>query len=95
MGHISKDTLIKTQRSTRGITSVKQGVDTLCSGCMKSKQRVMTFPSRSLMKTTRVLERMHMNVTRLLRALSHGGAMYVLTLVDEYSRYVVTYFIKN
>ncbi|KAG3115761.1 hypothetical protein PI125_g5246 [Phytophthora idaei] len=55
----------------------------------------MAFPSRSLTKTTRVLERMHMNVTRLLRALSNGGAMYVLTLVDEFSRYLVTYFIKN
>ena len=30
-----------------------------------------------------------------MRTLSKGGAKYVLTIVDDYSRYVVAYFMKN
>ncbi|KAG3120253.1 hypothetical protein PI125_g1338 [Phytophthora idaei] len=95
MGHLSKDALAKTQRVTTGIPSVRKGIDTLCGGCMKGTQTVTAFPSRSTTKTKRVLELVHTDVVRPMRTPSKGGAKYVLTFVDDYSRYVVAYFMKN
>ena len=89
------DVLIKTQRSTNDIPVVKQGIETLCGDCMKGKQTVASFPSRLLTKTSRVLELVHTDVMGPMRTLSKGGAKYVLTLVDDYSRYVVAYFLKK
>ena len=62
---------------------------------MKGKQTVASFPSRTLTKTSRVLELVHTDVMGPMRTLSKGGAKYVLTIVDDYSRYVVAYFMKN
>ena len=45
MGHPSKDALLKPQRSTKGIPTIKLGTETLCVGCLKRKQTVSTFPS--------------------------------------------------
>ena len=56
MGHPRKDELIKTQRSTRGIPTIKIGTGKLCVGCLKGKQTVATFSSHSMTKTTRVQE---------------------------------------
>nr|CAI72292.1 putative polyprotein [Phytophthora infestans] len=95
MGHLNKDALTKTQRSTIGIPHVKNGNETLCGGCMKGKQTVTTFPSRSLTRTTRVLELVHTDVMGPMRTISKGGAKYVLTFVDDYSRFVVAYFMKS
>ncbi|CEG35678.1 retrovirus-related pol polyprotein from transposon tnt 1-94 [Plasmopara halstedii] len=84
MGHTSKDTLVKTQRSTKGIPNIKQNEQTLCAGCLKGKQTVTAIPSRSITKTTGVVERVHTDVMKPMRAFSKGGAKYYLTFVDDY-----------
>ena len=94
MGHPSKDALIKTQSYTNGIPAVKQGIEKLCGCCMKVKQTVTSFPSRSVTKTSHVLELVHTDVMGPMRTLSKGGAKFVLTLVDDFSRYVVAYILK-
>ena len=95
MGHPNKDALLKTQRSTKGIPLIKQGTEILCGGCLKGKQTVSTFPSRSMTKTTRVLERVHTDIMGPMRTPSKGGAKYALTFVDDYSRYVSIFLIKS
>ena len=62
---------------------------------MKGKQTVDTFPYRSSSKTSRVLELVHTDVMGSMKKPSKGGAKYVLTFVDDYSCYVVTYFLKR
>ncbi|GMG18092.1 unnamed protein product [Phytophthora fragariaefolia] len=95
MGHPNKDALIETQRATNGIPAVGQAFTTLCGGCMKGKQTVAAFPSRSGTKTSRVLELVHTDVMGPMKTPSKGGAKYVLTFVDDFSRYVVAYFLKK
>ncbi|OWZ12825.1 polyprotein [Phytophthora megakarya] len=53
---------------------------------MKEKQTVSVFPERSLSKTGRVGSN---------RNAFEGWSIYVLPFVDDYSRYVVGYFLKN
>ncbi|GMF50845.1 unnamed protein product [Phytophthora fragariaefolia] len=65
------------------------------SSCVNWGNTVATFPSRSRMKTSRVLELVHTDVMGPMKTPSKGGMKYVLTFVDDFSRYMVTYFLKK
>uniref|UniRef100_H3H572 Polyprotein n=2 Tax=Phytophthora ramorum TaxID=164328 RepID=H3H572_PHYRM len=95
MGHLNKDALAKTQRATTGMPTLDHKSMTICGGCMKGKQTVAHFPSRSLSKTTKVLQLVHTDVMGPMKTKSKGGARYVLTFVDDYSKYIVAYFITK
>lgn len=95
MRHPSEDSLYKTRHARNGMPVVKQGIKTLCGGCLKGKQTVTVFPSHSLSRTSCVLELVHMDVMGPMRTISKGGARYILTLVDDYSRYAVAFMLKN
>ncbi|KAE8963744.1 hypothetical protein PR002_g29190 [Phytophthora rubi] len=62
---------------------------------MKGKQTVEAFPKRSKTKISRVLELVHTDVMGPMKSTSKGGAKYILTFVDDFSRYVVAYFLKK
>lgn len=70
--------------------------DEVCSGCMKGKLSVTKFPksAKSSVKTQRVLALVHSDVMGPMNVKSAGGARYVLTFIDDYSRYTVVYFLK-
>ncbi|CEG46980.1 polyprotein [Plasmopara halstedii] len=55
----------------------------------------MAFPSRSMTKTTCVLERVQADVMGPMRTSSKGDAKYNFTLVDNFSRYVAISIIKS
>ncbi|KAE9022411.1 hypothetical protein PF011_g4504 [Phytophthora fragariae] len=93
--HGSFNACAKTQRATNGIPGVGQAFLTLCGGCMKGKQAVEAFPKRSKTKTSRVLELVHTDVMGPMKSTSKGGVKYILTFVDDFSRYVVAYFLKK
>uniref|UniRef100_A0AAV1TS81 Polyprotein n=1 Tax=Peronospora matthiolae TaxID=2874970 RepID=A0AAV1TS81_9STRA len=95
LGHPNQDALDKTRHATNGIPAVGQPPQSLCGGCMKGKQTVAKFPHCSSSKTSRVLELVHTDMMGPMNNPSKGGAKYVLTFVDDYSRYVVAYFLKK
>ncbi|OWZ01945.1 Integrase, catalytic core protein [Phytophthora megakarya] len=88
MGHLNEDSLEKTQQGANGMPKTRPTVKTLCGGCMKGKQMVTHFPSRSRTTTSRPLELVHTDVMGPMKTKSKGGARYVLVFVDDYSRYV-------
>ncbi|OWZ20504.1 Rve-domain-containing hypothetical protein [Phytophthora megakarya] len=49
----------------------------------------------SLMTTTRPLELVHTDVMGPMKTKSKGGARNVLVFMDDYSRYIVTYFLNK
>ncbi|OWY91846.1 Rve-domain-containing hypothetical protein, partial [Phytophthora megakarya] len=95
MGHLNEDSLEKTRQVTTGMPKTRPTVKTLCGGCMKGKQTVTHFPSRSRTTTSRPLELVDTNVMGPMKTKSKGGARYVLVFVDDYSRFVVTYFLNK
>ena len=78
MVHLTKDALMKMQRSTTGMPMMDHKSMKLCGGCMKGKQTVAYLPSRSLSKTTKVLQLVHTDVMGPLKTKSTGGAWYVV-----------------
>ncbi|KAL4116577.1 hypothetical protein PRIC2_012029 [Phytophthora ramorum] len=95
MGHMNKDALAKTQCATTGMPMMDRKSMTLCGSCMKGKQTVEHFPSRSMSKTTKVLQLVHTDVMGPMKTKLKGGARYVLTFVDDYSKYVTAYIISK
>lgn len=95
LGHPSYENYSRTQHTTEGLPEVKQDVEGLCGGCLKGKHTVAAFPRYSQSSTTRVLELVHTDVMGPMQTKSNGGAKYVVTFVDDFSRYVIAYFLKS
>nr|CAI72268.1 putative polyprotein [Phytophthora infestans] len=74
---------------------VRNRIGSLSDGCMKGKQTVTAFLSRSMTKTTRVFKRLHTDAMGSMRTRWKDGAKYVPMSLDDYSRYVVVYCMKN
>ncbi|OWZ24416.1 Integrase, catalytic core protein [Phytophthora megakarya] len=89
MGHLNEDSLEKTRQVTTGMPKTRSTVKTLCGGCMKGKQTVTHFPSRSRTTASRPLVLVHTDVMGPMKTKSKSGARYVLVFVDDYSRYVL------
>ncbi|KAJ0389438.1 hypothetical protein P43SY_011659 [Pythium insidiosum] len=56
---------------------------------------VAQFPQASTTKTSRVLELVHTDVIGPMNTASAGGSKYVLSFVDDFSRHVTLYFLRN
>ena len=79
----------------RGLKDVKFEKDKLCSARQADKQVANTYPTKSFMSTTRVLELLHMNLFRPITYKSLGGNLYCLMIVDDYSRYTWVFFLHD
>ena len=62
---------------------------TTCKACVEGKQGRLPFPS-SASVTTRPLELVHADVVGKMPCASVGGSLWVLTIMDDYSRYGAT-----
>ncbi|GMF33018.1 unnamed protein product [Phytophthora lilii] len=71
--------------------------EVVCSGCMKGKLPVTKFPKtvKAKVKSQHVLALVHNDVMGPMNVKTVGGARYVLTFVDDFSRYTTVYFLKN
>ena len=65
-----------------------------CTTCLKSKCTTKPFSS-SENRATELLEIIHTDICGPVNVNSSGGARYILTFIDDYSRYVFVYFLKN
>ncbi|CAN1140144.1 Retrovirus-related Pol polyprotein from transposon TNT 1-94 [Linum perenne] len=65
-----------------------------CETCHFSRQKRLSFPSSSTI-TSYPFELLHSDIWGPLNVKSHDGFSYFLTIVDDYSRAVWTYLMKN
>lgn len=57
-----------------------------CIGCLQGKQVAMSFPKCVAKRATSPLELVHTDVCGPMPVCSYGGARYLLTFTDDYSR---------
>ena len=69
----------------------------ICEGCVTGKSSITTFPksSHGEVKTTSLLQLIHSDVMGTMETKSQGGARFVVTFLDDFSRYVVAYYIAH
>ncbi|GJS22712.1 retrovirus-related pol polyprotein from transposon TNT 1-94 [Tanacetum coccineum] len=66
-----------------------------CNACKIGKQAHASHKAKNIVSTTRCLKLLHMDLFGLSAVRSYRGNLYTLVIVDDYSRYTWTRFLKN
>nr|GEV45243.1 retrotransposon protein [Tanacetum cinerariifolium] len=66
-----------------------------CDACKVGKQAHGSHKAKNIVSTTRCLELLHMDLFGPSAVRSDGGNCYTLVIVDDYSRYTWTRFLKD
>ena len=98
LGHTPAANLRNMSSAMTGLPSkiLVPSTSELCEGCADGKPVVQSFPKSQAVgvKATRLLEIVHSDVVGSMETKSQGGANYVVTLIDDFSRYTPIYFVK-
>nr|GEX82553.1 retrovirus-related Pol polyprotein from transposon TNT 1-94 [Tanacetum cinerariifolium] len=66
-----------------------------CDACKIREYAHASHKAKNIVSTTRCLELLHMGLFGLSAVQSYGGKHYTLVIVDDYSRYTWTKFLKD
>ena len=78
-----------------GLPKLKYEKNKLCEACQKGKQVKNSFQIKNVVSTTKPLELLHIDLFGPSRTMSLGGNYYGLVIVDDYSRFTWTLFLKT
>jgi hypothetical protein len=67
----------------------------ICEGCAMGKQHIEIFPQGKSWRAKPPLHLVHSDVMGPFKTPSLGGARYVLTFIDDYSRKIWVYFLQK
>lgn len=97
LGHRDPDAIkqLVNQKLADDIEMSDCGIRTVCDCCMKSKMTRSPFPKKSNSKTESPLELVHTDICGKMPVKTIGGKEYVLTIIDDYSRYTVGYLLTH
>lgn len=66
-----------------------------CEVCKKGKMSRKHFPKKSQSKTQDILDLVHTDLCGPMRTVTPGGKKYILTCIDDYSRYCIIYLLSK
>jgi len=89
LNHLVKKDLVM------GIPKLKFEKNKLWEACQKGKQDKNSFQSKNVVSTSKPLERLHMDLFEPSTTMSLGGNYYDLVIVDDYSRFTWTLFLRT
>nr|GFA45062.1 retrovirus-related Pol polyprotein from transposon TNT 1-94 [Tanacetum cinerariifolium] len=78
-----------------GLPKLKFVKDHLCSSCELEKAKRKSFHSKLTSSSKRRLQLLHMDLCGPMRVASMNGKRYVLVIVDDYSIYTWTHFMRS
>ncbi|GJZ71942.1 retrovirus-related pol polyprotein from transposon TNT 1-94 [Tanacetum coccineum] len=78
-----------------GLPKLKYVKDQLCSSCEVSKAKRSSFKTKTIPSSKGRLNLLHMDLCGPMRVASINGKKYILVIVDEYSRYTWTLFLRS
>nr|GFB62565.1 retrovirus-related Pol polyprotein from transposon TNT 1-94 [Tanacetum cinerariifolium] len=78
-----------------GLPKLKFVKDHICSSCELGKAKQKSFQTKTTPRFNRRLQLLHMDLCGPMRVESINGRKYVLVIVDDYSRYTWTYFLRS
>nr|GFA16195.1 retrovirus-related Pol polyprotein from transposon TNT 1-94 [Tanacetum cinerariifolium] len=78
-----------------GLPKLKFIKDHLCSSCELGNAKQKSFHTKLTPSSKRRLQLLHMNLCGPMRVASINGKRYVLVIVDDYSRYTWTHFLRS
>ncbi|GJT55673.1 retrovirus-related pol polyprotein from transposon TNT 1-94 [Tanacetum coccineum] len=78
-----------------GLPKLKFVKDHFCSSCELGKAKQKSFNTKTIPSSKRWLQFLHMDLCGLITVESINGKKYVLVIVDDYSRYTWTHFLRS
>lgn len=66
-----------------------------CAVCLEGKITRIKFPKESKNRARAVLDMIHTDVCGPMQTMTPSGKKYILTFVDDYSRFTTIYLLKN
>nr|GEY39065.1 hypothetical protein [Tanacetum cinerariifolium] len=78
-----------------GLPKLKYVKDQLCSSCELSKVKRSSFKSKAISSLKRRLNLLHVDLCGPMRVASINEKKYILVIVDDYSRYMWTLFLRS
>ncbi|GJZ29429.1 retrovirus-related pol polyprotein from transposon TNT 1-94 [Tanacetum coccineum] len=78
-----------------GLPKLKFVKEKLCSSCELGKANRIYFKTIAVTRSKKWLDLLHMDLYGLMRVESINGKKYILVIVDDYSRYTWTYFLRS
>lgn len=96
LGHVGFDKLglMVSKELVVGLPNINVKRDTVCSGCQYGKAKQLSF-NKSNQVTSKPLELVHSDVLGPITQPSMQGLKYMVTFIDDYSRFVWLYFMKE
>jgi transposase InsO family protein len=79
----------------RGLKDVTFEKDKLCSTCQAGKQVGNTHPKKSMIRTSKAFELLHMDLFGPTTYSSIGGNKYGFVIVDSFTRYTWVFFLVD
>nr|GEV44172.1 retrovirus-related Pol polyprotein from transposon TNT 1-94 [Tanacetum cinerariifolium] len=97
LSHLNFDTinLLSKNDIVVGLLKLKFVKDHLFSSCELGKAKRKSFQTKITPSSKRRLQLLHMNLCGPMRVAIINGKRYVLVIVDDYSRYTWTHFLRS
>ncbi|GKE18304.1 retrovirus-related pol polyprotein from transposon TNT 1-94 [Tanacetum coccineum] len=97
LSHLNFDyiILLSTKDIVTGLPKLIYVKDQLCSSCEMSKAKRSSFKSKVVPSSKGRLNLLHMDLCGPMRVASINGKKYILVIVDDYSRYTWTLFLRS
>ncbi|GJU02934.1 retrovirus-related pol polyprotein from transposon TNT 1-94 [Tanacetum coccineum] len=97
LSHLNFDTinLLSKYDIMTGLPKFKFVKHHLCSSCELGKAKHKSFKNKTTPSSKRRLQILHMDLCGPMRVESFNGKKYVLVIVDDYSRYNWTHFLRS
>ncbi|GJT19620.1 putative ribonuclease H-like domain-containing protein [Tanacetum coccineum] len=97
LSHLNFDTinLLSKKDIMNGLPKLKYVKDQLCSSCELSKAKRNTFKTKIVPSLKGRLNLLHMDLCGPMQIESINGKKYILVIVDDYSRYTWTHFLRT
>ncbi|GJY54840.1 retrovirus-related pol polyprotein from transposon TNT 1-94 [Tanacetum coccineum] len=87
--------LVSKKDIVNGLPKLKYVKDQLCSSCELSKVKQSTFKRKIVASFKGQLNLLHIDLCGPMRMESKNGKKYILVIVDDYSRYTWTLFLRT
>ncbi|GJV30354.1 retrovirus-related pol polyprotein from transposon TNT 1-94 [Tanacetum coccineum] len=97
LSHLNFDyiTLLSKKEVVNGLPKLKYVKDQLCLSCEMSKAKRSSFKTKAVPSSKGRLNLLHMDLCGPMRVASINGKKYILVIVDDYSRYTWTLFLRS
>ncbi|XP_056861959.1 uncharacterized protein LOC130509786 [Raphanus sativus] len=97
LGHMNTNGLnrLVSAEVVRGVPDLEKQTDTVCGGCCQGKQVKVQHKQISEIRSTRILELVHMDLMGPITPASIAGKRYIFVMVDDFSRYTWVDFLRH